>query len=162
MKSLRRLIAISVQLLPKYSIKKQVCSKLPSKVFPRIPRLAIALFRVSVRSVWQCIDKWSQYRTWHKTERFFGARVQNTGNLSYIHGTRTLVLSWTYVKSIPGGGLRKRTSKSTLFLSGAGRSPTFLNIEFDDSSILSTYDKNPCSATLMLSQSFPVSTTTLS
>ena len=41
-------------------------------------------------------------------------------------------LSWMHVKSMPDGGQRKKTSKLTLFRSGSSRSPTFLNVEFDD------------------------------
>ena len=52
------------------------------------------------------------------------SKDQNTGNLSHIHDTKTLTLSWMHVKSMQDGGQRKKTSKLTLFLSGSSRSPT--------------------------------------
>ena len=50
------LIAISVQLLPKSSITKQVCSYSTSNVFSRIPTLQLLRFTISVRSIWQYSD----------------------------------------------------------------------------------------------------------
>ena len=40
--------------------------------------------------------------------RIILARAQNTRNLSHIHGTRTLALSWMRVKSMPDGGQGRR------------------------------------------------------
>ena len=66
------------------------------------------------------------------------------------------------VKSMPDGGQRKRTSKLTLFRSGSSRSPTFLNVEFDDLSTLSTPDTSSFSVTLMFAENFHVSMRILS
>ena len=55
---------------------------------------------------------------------------------------------------MPDGGQRKKTSKLTLFRSGSSRSPTFLNVEFDDLSTLSTPDTSPFSVTLILLENF--------
>ena len=54
-----------------------------------------------------------------KGPKYREPRAQNTGNLSHIHGTKTLTLSWMHVKNMPDDGQRKKTSKLTLFLSGS-------------------------------------------
>ena len=75
---------------------------------------------------------------------------------SHIHGTRTVALSRIPVKSMPDGGQRKKPSMLTLYRSGSSQSPTFLNVEFDELSTLSTPDTSPFSVTLVLLESFPV------
>ena len=66
----------------------------------------------------------------------FYARDRNIENLFHFHGTRTSTLPWMHAKRKPDGGRRKRTSNSTLFLSGLSRSVMCLIAESDD---LKTY-----------------------
>ena len=115
-------IAILAQLLPKFLITKEVCSKLTSIVFPRIPYLVPALAQnfcmLHVAMYWQEISVSCKMTNLE----IFYAKAPNSGNLSHFHGTRTLILSWMHVKHMPGNGPRKRMSSSTLFPNGLSRS----------------------------------------
>ena len=121
------LIAIEVRLLQKLSTTKQVCSKSTSKVFLRIPylvpALALSFFMLHVAIYWQVISISYEMTNYE----IFYARDRSIENLSHFHGTRTSTLSWTHAKRTPDGGPRKRTSNSTLFLSGLSRSVMCLN-----------------------------------
>ena len=83
-----------------------------------------------------------------KNLEIFYTKARNSGNLSHVYGTRTLILSWMHVKCMPGNGPRKRMSNLTLFPNGLSRLVMRLNAESDDLNILSTPDQSPFFVTL--------------
>ena len=115
-------LAILSQLLPKYLITKEVCSKSTSKVFTRTPYLVPALAQSFCMLHVAMLSQEISVSCKMKNFEIFYAKAQNSGNLSNFHCTRTLILSWMHVKRMPDNGPRKRMSSSTLFPNRLSRS----------------------------------------